>query len=164
MAQDTATKLDQILDNFGTAMLITQKAGEVNARPMKLLERDGCFTIMFASDKDSAVSNEIGDGAPVALTLQNDAQFLTMRGRATARDDKERAEKIWTEGLRPWFPDGPGDSSLQLLEFEPEFAEYWDVSGAHRLSFLWEAGKAALEGREVDARSIGEHEKVRLNS
>ncbi|HRX82557.1 MAG TPA: pyridoxamine 5'-phosphate oxidase family protein, partial [Pirellulaceae bacterium] len=47
--------------------------------------------------------------------------------------DAKKAELLWTEELRDWFPVGPSDPDLALIQVDVEEAEYWD-SKVNRLA------------------------------
>jgi general stress protein 26 len=58
---------------------------------------------------------------------------------------------------KAWFPGGPDDPNLQLLQVEVERAEYWDVK-ANKLVQLIKMGAAAATGKPP---RMGEHRQVR---
>jgi hypothetical protein len=62
-----------------------------------------------------------------------------------------------------WF-DGPDDPTVALMEFVPEEAELWDVSGTNGLRFVFAAAKALATGTELPNEKSGErHEQFSVN-
>jgi hypothetical protein len=41
-------------------------------------------------------------------------------GKASVITDKAKITELWTEGVRPWFPDGTNDTDVSLLCIKPE--------------------------------------------
>ena len=60
-------------------------------------------------------------------------------------------------------PSGKDDPSICLVRVDAEEGEYWDRSGVEGLKFMFEAGKAIVQGRQpyVDEDSK-QHARVRL--
>lgn len=57
-----------------------------------------------------------------------------------------------------WFPDGPDDSAIALIEVRVETAEYWD-SPSSAMVYAYGYAKARLTGTPPD---LGENETVRF--
>jgi general stress protein 26 len=89
----------------------------------------------------------------------SDGTYLTVSGTASIVVERERIGELWRPTWRPWFPEGPQDPSLVILEIEAERAEYWDRTGRRRLEFLWEAGKALASGHRLDDDKLSGHHK-----
>lgn len=58
--------------------------------------------------------------------------------------------------------DHPEDPGLRILKVAARRGEYWDVSGAGRVRYLWEAGKALVRGEEMEPVGAETHAKVEL--
>ena len=41
--------------------------------------------------------------------------------------DPKKAEQLWDPSYERWFPGGPGDPSLVLIQVSVERAEYWEA-------------------------------------
>jgi hypothetical protein len=59
--------------------------------------------------------------------------------------------------MERWFPTGPSDPDIVLVDCEMDFFEYWDVTGTAGLRFVLEAGKALVQGRAVNDVRAGAH-------
>lgn len=147
------------MDRFDHAMLISvAQDGSLHARPMAIADNEGA-ALSFATSKRSAKAAEIAMRPGVAVVMQAAGAYLAMSGTARLVDDADRIERLWRDDWKLWFPQGPSDPSLVLIEIDPERAEYWDRTGARRLEFLWEAGKALATGRRLSDEELSGHGK-----
>jgi general stress protein 26 len=157
-------KLLQLIREFDTAMLVTvSQAGELRSRPMAIAELDVQGNLWFVTSAETAKVCEIDQHPTVNLTLQGTSKFVSLTGTASLTQDPERVRSLWREAWRVWFPEGPTQSDLLLLQVKPTLGEYWDNRGGRGLRFLWEAAKAYTSGERLDER-LGEnsHGKTRL--
>jgi general stress protein 26 len=67
-------------------------------------------------------------------------------------------DERWNSAVEAWFPQGPDDDSVVLIEVVAGSAEYWDAPGG-RLATAFSFVKAKVTGERIDA---GENEKVDL--
>ncbi len=82
-----------------------------------------------------------------------------MAGTAEVVDDRQKAEDLWSEPLKAWFPDGLDDPHLRLIHVDVDRAEYWD-SPSSPIVYAIGYAKAVLTGERAD--SLGENEQVDL--
>jgi len=152
-------RFEDLLQEFDHAMLVSLAMdGTLHARPMAIAESDGA-TVRFVTSNRSAKTGEVEMDSRVSIVMQGGGAYLAISGTAAVIDDPERIKQLWQSAWEPWFPEGAGDPSLVLLEIDPERAEYWDRKGAHRLEYLWEAGKALATGRRITEESLSGHGK-----
>jgi general stress protein 26 len=157
-------KVRGLLKSFSTAMLITRdRRGVTYARPMAVADLEEPCELWFIAQKDSAKVDEIEDHAGVHVVCQKDhSVYLSLSGKASLVEDRERIEKIWKEPFRVWFPDGKDDPTLVLIKVTPERAEYWDNKGFNRISYLWEAAIAYAIGDTPRVREGEQHGVVNM--
>jgi general stress protein 26 len=152
-------RFEDVLQRFDHAMLVSvAEDGSLHARPMAIAERDGPM-LRFATSNKSAKAAEITMRPGVAVVMQGSGAYLAISGTARLVEDRDRNRLLWQAAWQAWFPDGPDDPSLVLIEVDPERAEYWDRTGARRLEFLWEAGKAIATGRRLTEAQLSGHGK-----
>lgn len=152
-------RFEDLLERFDHAMLVSvAREGGLHARPMAIADSDGA-ALSFATSSRSAKAAEITMRPEVAVVMQAAGAYLAISGTARLAEDRARIERLWQDNWRPWFPEGPSDPSLVLIEIDPDRAEYWDRTGARRLEFLWEAGKALATGRRLDENELSGHGK-----
>jgi general stress protein 26 len=132
-------------------MLVTHNpAGPLRARPMEIAAHEGGGRLVFVTSFDSGKIDELAEDHHACVTLQQDQRCVSISGNVTIKQDRARIRELWREPWRVWWPSGPEDDQLVLLELEPQQAEYWDRSGSNRLAYVFEAGRAIISGRRVD--------------
>ena len=153
-----------LLRRFDTVMLVTLNSDhEFHGRPMAVaaIEPDG--RLWFLTGKDTAKVHEIEMDSHAYLTAQDgDSAFLTLSGRASLIEDREKVAELWQEGFKIWFPGGKDDPDIELISIRPEYGEFWDTAGGNRAKFYWEAAKAYVTGTTPDPDQTGQHGRVRL--
>ena len=159
-------RLDQMIDDFDTAMLISRSLeGKLRARPMAVAghdEGEGGL-LYFATRSGTEKLDEIRQAPDVAVTFQDDNHFLSISGEARMQVDPQLARKLWSPAMKIWFPDGPEDPRLALIVVDPDYAEFWDNGGLDKLEFLWEAGKAIVKGEAIDDSYLSGNAKVKTD-
>jgi general stress protein 26 len=164
MATTPDVKLHELLEGFGVAMLVTRTLnGELRGRPMALAQAEPGGVLWFATGRDAAKVDEMGEDNRVAVTMQSSMKFVSLSGSATLVDDRRKLDELWKTEWKVWFPGGKDDPNIALLRIDGHAGEYWDNSGVHGLKYLIQAGKALLTGTQPD---VGEdpqvHAKVAL--
>ena len=163
MSEKTTDKFYDLLEDFDSAMLVTSTSeGELRARPMSLGKPNDDGGLYFATSKTSGKNFEVQLDSDVALTMQSGSKYLSLSGKARVVDDQAKINECYSSAWKVWFPEGRDDPDLTLLRVEPIEGEYWDQSGAKKLEFLWEAGKAVLQGEKLEGDELSGHAKVKL--
>ncbi|MCA9108438.1 MAG: pyridoxamine 5'-phosphate oxidase family protein [Planctomycetaceae bacterium] len=65
----------------------------------------------------------------VNLAFQSSSQYLSLSGNAVIVRDQHRVQQLWQEPWRVWFPGGPEDPEIVMVQIVPSDGEYWDHSG-----------------------------------
>lgn len=151
MATDTNERLSDLINDFSTAMLVTDSGnGVMRGRPMRManIEMDG--DLWFVTDGDSAKIEEIEKHPQVAVIFQGGSKFVSLSGKATVTREQSKINELWSEAWKVWFPEGKEDPNLMLLHVEAEQGEYWDNSGLRGLTYAFKAGQAYLQGERPE--------------
>lgn len=144
-------------------MLVTRStAGELRARPMAVAQVEADNDLWFVTGTGSGKMDEIAADPHVCVTFQSSSQFLSLSGQATLVRDRQKIDQLWNEAWKVWFPEGKQDPSLALLRVEAHEGEYWDRSGVEGLKYLFQAGKAYLQGTRPETDQQQQHRKVDL--
>ena len=125
---DAKAKVHEIVSKARVAMMGTYDAtGAAHSRPMVAVEHEG-DVLWFFTRSDSRKASEIGRDARVLLDYADEGgqNYVSIVGRARLHRDPTLAREMWSEPLRAWFPDGPEDPHIALIEVEVSSAEYWD--------------------------------------
>ena len=151
MATSPRTKLQDLLQDFGVAILVTRTPeGHLRGRPMALAEVEPGGTIWFVTDRHAGKVDELQRDDHVAVTMQSKTTFVSLSGRAATVDDRAKLGRLWKVEWKAWFPGGQDDPNIVLLRVDGHAGEYWDNSGTSGLKYLIEAGKAILTGSRPD--------------
>ena len=161
MGESAKTRhLNELLESFDTAMLITRHGDECHARPMAVAGIDGPNTVWFVTSIDSPKVEEIRKDARVSATFQESRKFIGLSGTAEIVQDRGRIDAMWKETWKVWFPNGKEDPSIALIRVNVEDAELWDNAGGKGVRYVYEALKGLLSGQRP-AEAPGQHERVR---
>lgn len=161
------TKLQEVVDEFDTVMLVTQEtSGALVARPMAIAEHnenDG--TLVFSTSSETGKVTEIRADDDVAVVMQSSNRYVSLSGTAEISNDRDRIRSLFKKDWEIWFPEGPEQSDLRLIVFKPASGEYWDLSGTKGLKFLWQASKALFqeEGLEPDQHDKAQHGRAAID-
>ena len=164
MATSPELKLNELLNDFAVAMLVTRTPeGSLRGRPMALADVESDGTLWFASDRHSGKIDELESDGHVAVTMQSSSKFVSLTGTATTVDDRAKVASLWKTAWSVWFPGGKDDPNLVLLKVDGDAGEYWDNSGTSGVKYLIQAGKALITGNRPDVDDDPKiHGKVEL--
>ena len=138
--------LRSLVAEFHTGMLVTKAPEGLRARPMSVAKLETNDDLFFAASVDSGKVKEIEDDHEVVVTFQSKTAYVSLSGPARAVTDPAVIAKYWSEPMRVWFPKGPTDPSLCLIQMRPAQGEFWNVEGAKGLRYIFEAAKAYVTG------------------
>jgi general stress protein 26 len=161
---DSREKLWKLIKDIKFAMFTTRHGnGHLHARPMttqnKALEADESLWF-FMSKKGDPVADLIAD--PVVNLVYADPSedvYVSVSGTAALLEDPAKKEQLWSKLNAAWFPGGPTDPDLALVQVQIIHANYWDVKES-KIVQLYEMAKAAMTGKPPT--ELGEHGEVRM--
>ena len=117
------------------------------------VEDDG--TLWFFTDLRSIKVEEVATDRMVHLTYAHPGKdsYLDTWGKANIITDKQLKKDKWKTMLKAWFPNGPDDPSVALLQVRPTECYYWDSETGKMVEFLKMAasivtGKKLADGAE----------------
>jgi general stress protein 26 len=157
-------KLWTMIKDIKFAMFTTRHGnGHLHARPMttqnKKLDDDDSLWF-FMSKEDDAVA-DLRDDAMVGVIYANPSSdtYVSVSGTAAAVEDDAKKRELWTKLAEAWFPGGPADPKLALVQVKIIHAHYWDVKDS-KLVQLYAMAKAAVSGQPP--KHLGDHGEVRM--
>jgi general stress protein 26 len=164
MMDNQIEKLRGQLQDFDTAVLITRgENAAVHARPMAVARVDENCDLWFFTGAQSAKVDEIEAHPQAQVICQSGwSSCVIVAGRAMLNRDRATIRDLWKPAFKLWFPDGAEDPNLVLIHFTGQRAEYWDNTGANRLTYLYQAFKAGLRGTTPEIREGVQHGEVTL--
>lgn len=158
----TRAKFERLVRDFRDATLITVTPEGPHGRPMLVAGVDAGPILWFITRFDSVKVAELSADDRALAVMNGNNRYLCVRGQVGLVDDDHLARRLWSEQQRVWF-EGPTDPQLVLLRFRPEFAEYWDQSGAQGIKFVVQAARAYLTRTPLgDRQGPNQHAKLRM--
>jgi general stress protein 26 len=154
----------KLIKDIRFAMFTTRHSdGHLHSRPMTTqnpkLEADESLWF-FMSKKGDPVEELKAD--PIVNLVYADPSedtYVSVSGTAAMLEDGAKKKQLWNKLAEAWFPGGPTDPDLALVQVQIVQASYWDVKES-KLVQLYEMAKAAVTGKPpVD---LGEHGEVRM--
>ncbi len=142
--QQGFAKLVTMIEALDVGMLTTEdEHGHLRSRPMAT-QRAENGVIWFFTGKDSPKIDEVHKDAEVNVSYAdpNNEVYVSVSGIARTRRDPAKVRELWTSGAQRWFPEGPDDPRLMLLEVEITQAEYWDIDKRAMMHLLEKGARA----------------------
>ncbi len=146
-------ELKDMLQSFDTAMLTTvTPMGLLRARPMAIqapVAELPC-DLWFVTSLDSAKTDEIAHEHQVGVSCfrSKDRSYLSISAIARIHRDPERITRLFKPEWLVWFPEGPSDPTIALIEMQVERGEYWNPQGGP-VRVLYEMVKSLLGGESA---------------
>ena len=144
------------IEGIDVAMMTTLDPDDsLVSRPMSPIEMDANGAIWFFTDLRSEKIEHLRV-VNVAFSDEDNATYVSISGRGEIHAEEAHIKKLWTPFARPWFPDGPESTTIALLKFVPETAEYWDAPSSKMLRMF------AMAASIVASKPIGmgEHDTL----
>eukprot|EP00026_Physarum_polycephalum_P016239 Phypoly_transcript_17108.p1 GENE.Phypoly_transcript_17108~~Phypoly_transcript_17108.p1 ORF type:complete len:182 (+),score=18.65 Phypoly_transcript_17108:118-663(+) len=111
----------ELIKDFKEVFLLSRSAdGNEHGRPMHIVSAHPDEGIYFFTPLNSPKVQEIKQDDHITITGQASSKWVYCIGKACLITDKAKISEKWTEGVRPWFPEGTNDSDVSLLCIKPE--------------------------------------------
>ena len=138
--------------------------GSLHSHPLttqnKTLGEDGCL-YFFVSRKTELGQRLQHDGnVNLAYANVDKDTWVSVTGTARVLEDLEKKRELFNVMAKAWFPGGPEDPEMELVQVQIDEAEYWNVK-ENKLLQLLKMGKAAATGTRP--KKMGEHAEVRFD-
>jgi general stress protein 26 len=123
----------------------------LQTRPMSVQEVDDEGNFWFLSPADSNKNWEVDKDPRVQLFFANkgDYEFLSVYGKATLLNDKQKIEEVWSPVAKAWFQGGKNDPNISVIKVTPEDSYYWDTKNNKAVS-LMKIMASVVAGRTMD--------------
>src|SRR5512139_2928231 len=162
MPENQTEKICNLLNDFDTAMLVTYgPTRPPRARPMAIAKVEPNGELWFFTGRETEKVHEIESNQQVLIVCQDEGgRYVSMSGTAALVTDRTRANELWKEPYRTWFPGGVDDPDLVLISVRPEEAEYWDSQGMKGVRYAFEAVKGYVTGSRPEILEGEQHGRV----
>lgn len=160
MSDHNLEELYDMIDDVGTAMLVTEDDNAIRSRPMKgKLYRDDA-EIWFLTESMSGKVSEIHHERSTNLTYAcpEKETYISVSGKSSVNRDQDKIDDLWGPWASAWFGCEKDDPKVAAIRFKPDLAEYW-TSPDSKMVQAWELAKAYLNNEKPD---IGSHKTVNM--
>ena len=156
-------KLWTMIKDIRFAMFTTRHGnGHLHARPMttqnKRLEGDDSLWFFMSRGGDPVDDLKANPMVNVVYADPSSDTYVSVSGTATVLEDAGKKEQLWNKAAEAWFPGGPDDPDLALVQVQIIHANYWDVKES-KLVQLFAMAKSVVTGKPP---TLGEHAEVRM--
>jgi general stress protein 26 len=136
--------------------------GMPHARPMVAQEEPFDGSLWFLTERESHLSHEIRRNPHVGVTYADPVanRYVSVSGTARIVEDRAIVSTLWRAPMEAWFPMGPLDPALALIQVEPAIAWFWEGPPAN-LGQVIELAKALVTG-EGTRPEPGTHGTLKL--
>ena len=138
-------------------------SGHLHSRPMTTqnskLDEDSSLWFFMSRQSESVADLIEDDAVNVVYADPGSDSYVSVSGNAAVVNDLAKKEQLWSKMAQAWFPQGPTDPDLALVQVRITHANYWDVKES-KIVQLFKMAKAAITGKPPT--QMGEHAEVRM--
>lgn len=139
-------------------------SGRLHSHPLTTQNKsvDEDSRLYFFVSRTSEIVTHIQQDASVnvAYASPSDDSYVSVSGDAAIIEDAAKKEALWSPMAKAWFPDGPADPNMALLEVRIRQAEFWDVKESKMVQLV-KMAKAAVTGEPP--RDLGDHKELHIS-
>lgn len=157
-------KLWDLIKDIKFAMFTTHhRNGHLHSRPMTTqntqVDEDSSLWFFMSAGSETVADLRSDPEVNVVYADPGDDSYVSVSGVARVVDNAAKKEQLWNKLNEAWFPQGPTDPDLALVQVQITHADYWDVKSS-KLVQLIAMAKSAITGRPP--RDLGTHGEVRM--
>ena len=161
---DARDKLWKMIKDIRFAMFTTRHDnGHLHARPMTTQNRElgDDDSLWFFMSRTTGPVDDLRSDPMVGVVYADPSSdtYVSVAGSAAEVDDAAKKRELWNKFAEAWFPGGPDDADLALVQVKIDHADYWDVKESKLVQLL--AMARAAVSHEPPTR-LGEHGRVRM--
>lgn len=130
-AEDPAAyaQLQEMVRDIDVAMITTVTPdGALHSRPMvtRHFNEQGEIWFLLRDDVDAVEDLEAEHAVNVNYSSPEKRRYVSIRGSGTVFHDHDKAQELWDDALKAYFPQGLDDPHLAVLRVQIEIAEFWE--------------------------------------
>ncbi len=148
---------------FGMFTVRHPSNGHLHSRPMTTqnskLDEDSSLWFFMSRDSETVADLMHESAVNVVYADPGPDVYVSVSGDAAVVNDMAKKEQLWSKATQAWFPKGPNDPDLALVQVRITHASYWDVKES-KLVQLYKMAKAVVTGKPPTA--MGERAEVRM--
>jgi general stress protein 26 len=132
--KESRETLARLIERLDIAMFTTVgRGGDLVSRPLstQTASFDG-ESVWFFTERDSPKIAEIRRHPKVNLAYASKSEnaYVSAAGSARVLRDQALIDRFWSDALKAFFPKGPTDPNLVLIEVRLRTVEYWEGPGS----------------------------------
>jgi len=150
-ASEARAKLWELIKDIRFAMFTTRHSnGHLHSRPMTTQNRgiDEDSSLWFFMSRANGPVDDVCKDPSVSVVYADPGKdsYVSVSGTAALVEDSALKEKFWSKMNDAWFPRGPTDPDVALVEVKIIHANYWDVDDS-KIVQLFKMATAAVTGK-----------------
>ncbi len=161
---DHDTLWDLIKDIKFGMLTHRHSGGELHSQPLTTQNKsfdEGATLYFFIARTSEIASHVVQDGhVNVAYTDPGKDSYVSVSGQALIVEDMGKKEHLWSTIAKAWFPGGPTDPNLALMEVRISHAEFWNVKESKMVQLI-KMVTAAMTGKPPS--NMGEHKELNMS-
>lgn len=162
--EENMKRFKELVEDIQFGMLTTKNSldGTLSSRPMTLQEVDENNYLWFFADKNSHLANDIrlNIDVNVAFAHPSDSSYVSVAGNGYVIQDHQKVDELFTPVTKAWFPDGPNDPNIALIQVRPVTVDFWD-SPTSKAVQLYAFAKSIVTG-ESPSDEVAGHGHVKV--
>lgn len=148
--QDDIQHIVEFVNRTRVGMLATREAtGKLVSRPMTVVDVAPGEDLHFFTDRSTSAVEDVRREDAVNVAFVGPHEWVSVSGAAEVVEDPAVVEGLWSDALRPFYPDGPATPGLVVLRVRTETAELWRSPGTLATALRW--ARARVTGEQIDA-------------
>lgn len=157
-------KLWAMIKDIRFAMFTTRHHnGHLHSRPMttqnSAVEEDSSLWFFMARSGEPVADLITDPVVNVVYADPGEDSYVSVSGIAAVIEDPAKKRQLWSKLNEAWFPGGPTDPNLALVQVRIVHANYWDVKESQIVQ-LFKMAKAAITG--TPPTGMGEQGEIRM--
>jgi general stress protein 26 len=154
----------KMIKDIKFAMFTTRHGNDhLHSRPMttqnKAIDEDESLWFFMSKKGDPVSDLKAQPIVNVVYANPSSDTYVSVSGTAAMIEDQAKKDQLWSKMAEAWFPGGPTDADLALVQVQIVHANYWDVKES-KIVQLYEMAKAVVTGKPPT--ELGDHGEVRM--
>ncbi|MBI3925972.1 MAG: pyridoxamine 5'-phosphate oxidase family protein [Armatimonadetes bacterium] len=145
-------ELVELLDDFNVCMLTTiSQEGHLHSRPMALQEPEEDMPLWLISSTTTSAGRHVAQRRElnIACYRSSDMAWISIAGVGEIDAERERIRRLWKDGWKTWFTEGPETPGIAILKVQPISVTYW-LPEQSRAGLLFEFLKSRFTHEYAD--------------
>ena len=163
-SEHSREQLWNLVKDIRFAMFTTRHAnGHLHSRPMTTqntkLDEDSSLWFFMSRAGEPVADLTVDQVVNVVYADPGRDSYVSVSGIAAVIEDSAKKKQLWSKLAEAWFPGGPTDADLALVQVRIVHASYWDIK-ENKLVQLFQMAKAVITG--TPPTRLGEQAEIHM--